>query len=120
MLGLFKWCLFFRRQDMFLSKKERTFVGAAAFATLGVLALGASSASAETIDQVKQNGVLTVGMLVDFPPYGILNSDNKPDGYDVDVARLMAKDWGVKLKIVTVKGTNRIPYLLTGTLDLLV
>src|SRR3546814_12255913 len=59
-------------------------------------------------------------MLVDFPPYGILNSDNRPDGYDADVARLMAKDWGVKLKIVPVKGPNRIPYLLTGKVDLLV
>ena len=30
-------------------------------------------------------------MLVDFPPFGITNAENKPDGYDADVARLMAK-----------------------------
>ncbi|HEU0231094.1 MAG TPA: transporter substrate-binding domain-containing protein [Burkholderiaceae bacterium] len=106
---------------MYFSRKIRTFVGAAALVTLGSVALGTVSANAaETIDQVKQKGELTVGMLVDFPPYGILNSDNKPDGYDADVARLMAKDWGVKLKIVPVKGPNRIPYLLTGKVDLLV
>jgi len=106
---------------MFFSKKMRTFAGAAALAALGALALGAtSSANAETIDQIKSKGVLTVGMLVDFPPYGVLNSANKPDGYDADVARLMAKDWGVKLKIVPVKGPNRIPFLLTNKVDLLV
>lgn len=106
---------------MFFSKKLRTFMGAAALVTLGTAALGAAPANAaETIDQIKQKGELTVGMLVDFPPYGILNSENKPDGYDADVARLMAKDWGVKLKIVPVKGPNRIPYLLTNKVDLLV
>ncbi len=33
-------------------------------------------------------------MLVDFPPFGITNAENKPDGYDADVARLLAKDMG--------------------------
>lgn len=105
---------------MFLSRKVRAVVGAAAITACGMLAFGAGTASAETIDQVKKADLLTVGMLVDFPPYGILNSDNKPDGYDADVAKLLAKDLGVKLKIVPVKGPNRIPYLLTGKVDVLV
>ncbi|TAL89874.1 MAG: transporter substrate-binding domain-containing protein [Candidimonas sp.] len=105
---------------MYLSKKIRTFMGATMLASLGVLAFGASTASAETIDQVKQKGVLTVGMLVDFPPYGILNAQNQPDGYDADVAKLLAKDLGVKIKIVPVTGPNRIPFLLTNKVDLLV
>lgn len=105
---------------MYLSKKIRTLMGATMLASLGVLALGASTASAETIDQVKQKGELTVGMLVDFPPYGIMNAQNQPDGYDADVAKLLAKDLGVKVKIVPVTGPNRIPFLLTNKVDLLV
>lgn len=105
---------------MFLGKEIRTFIGATVLAGLGILALGATAASAETIDQVKQKGELTIGMLVDFPPYGIMNTENKPDGYDADVARLLAKDLGVKLKIVPVTGPNRIPFLLTNKVDLLV
>ncbi|MEO6983909.1 MAG: transporter substrate-binding domain-containing protein [Paralcaligenes sp.] len=95
-------------------------MGATILASLGVLAFGASAANAETIDQVKQKGELTVGLLVDFPPYGIMNTQNQPDGYDADVAKLLAKDLGVKVKLVPVTGPNRIPFLLTKKVDLLV
>jgi len=78
---------------MFVIKKIRGFAGAALVAGCAALALGASAVGAETIDQVKEKGELTIGMLVDFPPYGIMNTDNKPDGYDADVARLRAKGY---------------------------
>src|SRR5690606_36056191 len=94
--------------------------GAALLASCAVLAMGSSASMAETIDQVKEKGELTVGMLVDFPPYGILNTENKPDGYDADVARQLAQDLGVKVNIVPVTGPNRIPFLLTNKVDLLV
>jgi polar amino acid transport system substrate-binding protein len=93
--------------------------------TLGMAALAAGSllpglASAQTLAALKKKGSITIGMLVDFPPYGILNSSNQPDGYDADVAKLLAKDWGVKANIVPVTGPNRIPYLLTGKVDMLI
>ncbi|MGN6581540.1 MAG: transporter substrate-binding domain-containing protein [Bordetella sp.] len=93
--------------------------------TLGMAALAASSmlpgfASALTLADLKKKGKVTIGMLVDFPPYGILNSSNQPDGYDADVAKLLAKDLGLKADIMAVTGPNRIPYLLTGKVDMLV
>ena len=45
------------------------------------------------MDDIKKKGELTIGMLVDFPPYGTTNAQNQPDGYDADVAELLAKDW---------------------------
>ena len=69
---------------------------------------------------IKKKGEITIGMLVDFPPYGTTNAQNQPDGYDADVAKLLAKDWGVKVNIVPVTGPNRIPFLLTNKVDLLV
>ena len=54
----------------------------------------AAPAEAQTVDGIVKKGKLTVGMLVDFPPFGITNAENKPDGYDADVARLMAKHMG--------------------------
>lgn len=59
-------------------------------------------------------------MLVDFPPFGVMNAENKPDGYDADVAKLLAKDLGVELVILPITGPNRIPYLLSGQVDALV
>jgi polar amino acid transport system substrate-binding protein len=106
---------------MFTHRTLRRIVGAAVLAATASLGLGlVPAAQAATIDQIKQKVELTVGMLVDFPPYGILNAENKPDGYDADVSRALAKDLGVKLNIVPVTGPNRIPYLLTGKVDLLV
>jgi len=101
-------------------KRRAVIAGALALGLSSVLSLSAAPAAAQTVAQIKQKGELTVGMLVDFPPYGTLNSSNQPDGYDADVARLLAQDLGVKLKLLPVTGPNRIPYLLTDKVDLLI
>lgn len=94
--------------------------GAAMLLGLGLIAAGAPSAGATSLKDITAKGTINVGMLVDFPPYGIMNEQNQPDGYDADVAKLLAKDMGVKLNIVPVTGPNRIPYLLSGQVDVLV
>ena len=93
------------------------------FAAIGIAAVAAATAlpaSAQTVEELKKKGEINVGLLVDFPPYGTTNAQNQPDGYDADVARLLAKDWGVKVNLVPVTGPNRIPYLLTNKVDLLI
>lgn len=76
--------------------------------------------SAQTVESLKQAGTIKVGMLVDFPPFGIMNADNQPDGYDADVAKLLGEEWGVKVEIVPVSGPNRIPYLQSNQVDMLI
>ena len=93
------------------------------FAAIGLaagLVLRAVSAIAEAPDDLKKKGEINVGLLVDFPPYGTTNAQNQPDGYDADVARLLGKDWGVKVNLVPVTGPNRIPFLLTNKVDMLI
>jgi polar amino acid transport system substrate-binding protein len=93
------------------------------FAALGLaasLSLAAASAFAQAPDDLKKKGEVNVGLLVDFPPYGTTNAQNQPDGYDADVARLLGKEWGVKVNLVPVTGPNRIPFLLTNKVDLLI
>ena len=97
---------------------RRTFTSAAA--ALAASALLPLTASAQSLADLKKKGKISIGMLVDFPPYGILNSSNQPDGYDADVAKLLAKEWGVTAEIVPVTGPNRIPFLLTNKVDVLV
>ncbi|MHB1198012.1 MAG: transporter substrate-binding domain-containing protein [Polaromonas sp.] len=101
--------------------QRRVFTGTLlALGLAATLAAWAPAASAQTVADITKKGELTVGMLVDFPPYGTTNSSNQPDGYDADVARLLGKDWGVKVNLVPVTGPNRIPFLLTNKVDLLV
>lgn len=87
------------------------------------LMLGAATVPAQAADAlqaIESAGAVKIGMLVDFPPYGLMNEQNQPDGYDADVAKALAKEMGVKLQLVPVTGPNRIPYLLSGQVDLLV
>ena len=96
-----------------LANTYNTFAGLAE-QLMGLLVLGVGAWT------VMHDAGFTIGMLVDFPPYGTTNAQNQPDGYDADVARLLAKDLGLKLNLVPVTGPNRIPFLLTNKVDLLV
>ncbi|MAR70686.1 transporter substrate-binding domain-containing protein [Halomonas sp. YLB-10] len=87
--------------------------------TLMAVGTQASAVAAELTD-IQESGKLRVGMLVDFPPFGVLDTSGNPDGYDAAVATELAESLGVDLQIVPVTGPNRIPYLLSGQVDVLV
>ncbi len=84
------------------------------------LVVAVGGARADGLDTVKKNGVLRVAVPQDFPPFGTVGPDLKPRGYDIDMAGLLAKEMGVKLELVPVTSTNRIPYLTTGKVDLVI
>ena len=89
---------------------------AATAALLGSVA----PARAQTVADIKAKGKLVAGVMVDVPPFALLDENNQPTGYDADVARELAKRMGVPLEMVVVTGPNRIPYLLTGKVDMLI
>ncbi|WBU56262.1 transporter substrate-binding domain-containing protein [Paracoccus sediminicola] len=95
---------------------RRNFSALAAAICIG-LAVPAASADIEAIENA---GAVKIGMLVDFPPFGIQDASGNPDGYDADVAKALAEYLGVEPQIVPVTGPNRIPYLLSGQVDVLV
>ncbi|APV50225.1 amino acid ABC transporter substrate-binding protein [Betaproteobacteria bacterium GR16-43] len=90
-----------------------------AVALLATVALAHTPARAE-LDDVKKAGVLKVAVPQDFPPFGTVGPDLKPLGYDIDVAELLAKELGVKIELVPVTSANRIPYLTTKKVDLVI
>lgn len=89
-------------------------------AGLSLLAGTAMAQNILTIEDIQQAGTVRVGVLVDFPPFGIMNENNEPDGLDVDVAKALADKMGVDIEIVPVTGPNRIPYLQTGQIDMVI
>ena len=91
-----------------------------ALGTAGILFGATRPAAAQTIDDVLNRKKVQVGLLVDLPPFGLTVGNNKYEGYDVDVSNLMAKYLGVELELVPLTGPNRIPYLLTGKVDMLI
>lgn len=93
------------------------------FTTLAASALAfgfAAPAISADLAAIEDAGTIKIGMLVDFPPFGILDTSGQPDGYDADVAKALAEYLGVTPEIVPVTGPNRIPYLLSGQVDVLV
>ncbi len=85
----------------------------------GVLVF-ATTARADGLDTVRASGVLRVAVPQDFPPFGTVGPDLKPRGYDIDTAALLAREMGVKLELVPVTSTNRIPFLTTNKVDLVI
>ncbi len=84
------------------------------------LLFGATTAQADQLESVQQKGVLKVAVPQDFPPFGSVGTDLKPYGYDIDMAAYLAQKLDVKLELVPVTSANRIPYLQTGKVDLVI
>jgi len=83
------------------------------------LALGTAQAQT-ALEGVMKNKLIKIAVPTDFPPYGFVGIDLKPQGLDVDTANLIAAKLGVKVELVPVTSANRIPYLQTKKADLVI
>ena len=100
---------------------RRTIVRRFAAALLAFAAVaGANQARADALGDIMAAGVLKVAVPQDFPPFGSVGADMTPVGYDIDVANLIAEKLGVSLELVPVTSANRIPYLQTKKVDLVI
>jgi polar amino acid transport system substrate-binding protein len=83
--------------------------------------LFAASVQAQTaLDDVMAKKTITIAIPTDFPPYGLVGTDLKPQGLDIDMANYIAAKLGVKAELVPVTSANRIPYLQTKKADLVI
>jgi polar amino acid transport system substrate-binding protein len=89
----------------------------AALVGLGLMAPG-HGASAQTLDRIKQRGVLTVGVNTDYRPFGFLDPSGAIVGMEPDLAKDMADQLHVKLQMVPVQAANRMEFLRQGRIDL--
>ena len=84
-------------------------------------AAGLSPALAQTaLDDVMAKKLITIAIPTDFPPYGFVGTDLKPQGLDIDMGNYIAAKLGVKVELVPVTSANRIPYLQTRKADLVI
>jgi len=93
-------------------------------ALLGLLGLAASSLApsveAQNVDEIIKRGKVIVGVNTTTPIFGLVGTDGQPEGYDPDVARLVGKYLGVQVEFVPVTGANRLPFLLTNRVDMVI
>jgi polar amino acid transport system substrate-binding protein len=100
----------------FKNMLKKTLLIAASLATLSITAM----VQADVLQDIKDRKVLRVAVPQDFPPFGSVGLDLKPQGIDIDVAQYIADKMSVKLEIIPVTSANRIPYLQTKKADLVI
>ena len=74
--------------------------------------------SPSSVAKVKSRGKLLAGVKFDTPPFGFLDDNNEPAGFDLDIMRAVAAHIGVPLEFQKVTSVTRIPLLLSGNIDL--
>ncbi|WP_457564292.1 transporter substrate-binding domain-containing protein [Caminibacter sp.] len=73
-----------------------------------------------TLNQVVQKGELRVCLEPGYVPFEMRDKHGRIIGFDVDIARKMSKDMGVKLKLVPTAWDGIIPALITGKCDIII
>lgn len=85
------------------------------------MALSASAAAhADKLQDIISTGVVRIGVPLDVPPFGSQDENRNPVGFDIELAGLVGKALGVKVEMQQITGANRIPYLLTDKVDIII
>ena len=120
----------------------KTTFGALALATTLVLGLAACTDSAApagsgepkvktdanfadgtTMKKLKDAGTITIGTKYDQPLFGLVGASGVPEGFDVEIGKLIAAELGIaadKIKFVETVSANREPFLQQGNVDMVV
>lgn len=88
--------------------------------TACIAAVGFTAPAQAELADILTTGKIKIGIPENFPPFGSLGAEGEYEGYDVDVAKLVAKDLEVELELVPVTSKQRIPFLETNKADLII
>ena len=72
-----------------------------------------------TVDEIKASGTINIGVFSDKSPFGYVDENGQYQGYDVYFANRIGQDLGVKINYVSTEAANRIEYLQTGKVDII-
>jgi len=73
----------------------------------------------DTLSKIKESGVIKIAIDLSVPPWSFKDENLNPTGSEVEAAKLLASDLGVKMEIVSTNGANRIPYLMQKRADII-
>src|SRR3712207_393739 len=76
-----------------------------------------------TMAELAEAGSITVGTKYDQPGFGLLNPDGVPEGFDVEIAKIIAGELGIAPEEITWTETvsaNREPFIQNGQVDIVV
>lgn len=91
-----------------------------AFAAMPVLAADHELAQKSTLNEILKRGELRVGLDAGYMPFEMTDKKGEIVGFDVDMAKEMAKAMGVKLTIVNTDYDGIIPALMSDKFDIII
>ena len=75
--------------------------------------------SYRTLEEIQASGKVNIGVFSDKSPFGYVDENGEYQGYDVYYANRIAQDLGVEVNFVSTEAANRIEYLETGKVDII-
>ncbi|WP_230132329.1 cysteine ABC transporter substrate-binding protein, partial [Clostridium neonatale] len=82
----------------------------------------ASSSTASKLEEIKKRGTVRIGVFSDKPPFGYVDSNGENQGYDVYIAKRIAKDLlgdENKVEFVLVEAASRVEFLQSDKVDII-
>ncbi|MCJ2877623.1 transporter substrate-binding domain-containing protein [Rhizobium pusense] len=83
------------------------------------LAATAQASAEDALAKIRNAGVIRIAIDLSVPPWSYKDDSLNPTGSEVEAAKLLASDLGVKMEIVTTNGANRIPNLMQNRADII-
>jgi polar amino acid transport system substrate-binding protein len=88
-----------------------------AAAAIAAATIMPQSVAAKSLDDILKAREIRVGVNPTLPPRALFNDKNEIDGFEPDLARALAEKLGVKLTLVAVGSPDRIPFVATDKVD---
>src|SRR5918992_3334905 len=76
-----------------------------------------------TMAELNEAGSITIGTKFDQPGFGLLNPNGDPEGFDVEIAKIIAAELGIEeggIEFVESISKNREDFIINGTVDFIV
>ncbi|MDO5476600.1 MAG: transporter substrate-binding domain-containing protein [Eubacteriales bacterium] len=78
-----------------------------------------SGAVFRTLEEIQASGTINIGVFSDKNPFGYVDENGEYQGYDVYFANRIGQDLGVEINYVSTEAANRVEYLETGKVDII-
>jgi len=89
----------------------------AAVVTAAIMLMVPTGSDARTLDEIIKSGTIKVGTTPNLPPLSSRNTKGEWEGFDIDIAKLLAAKMGVKVEFVPTDVPARVPSVVSGLTD---
>ena len=77
-----------------------------------------TTAKARTVQEIKDSGVIRIGVFTDKAPFGYVDENGKNQGFDIYFTDRIAKDLGVNVEYISLDPASRVEYAETAKVDI--